>query len=94
MQIRCGIGCYLHSIVNLFNIFKILNNFTNTILFISYFRIFYAVPLSSAIPTDSCEASVARSAHVLCLFEPIGRVTQNMSKKAWRRTGNAACLRG
>ena len=61
MQIRCGIGCYLHSIVNLFNIFKILNNFTNTILFISYFRIFYAVPLSSAIPTDSLEASVARS---------------------------------
>ena len=34
------------------------------------------------------------AAHVLCLFEPIGRVTQNMSKKAWRRTGNAACLRG
>ena len=40
---------------------KFLNNFTNTILFISYFRIFYAVPLSSAIPTDSCEASVVRS---------------------------------
>ena len=23
------------------------------------------------------------AAHVLCLFEPVGRVAQNMSKKAW-----------
>ena len=34
------------------------------------------------------------AAHVLCLSKSVGRVTQNMSKKAWRRTGNAACLRG
>ena len=40
---------------------------------------------SPAIPTDNCEASVVRStlpAHVLCLSEPVGRVAQNMSKKA------------
>ncbi len=40
---------------------------------------------SPAIPTDSCEASVVRNtlpAHVLCLSEPVGRVTQNMGEKA------------
>ena len=83
MQIRCGIGCYLHSIVNLFNIFKILNNFTNTILFISYFRIFYVVR-DLGYPHRQLRGfrrEEQTAAHVLCLFEPVRRVTQNMSKK-------------
>ena len=40
---------------------------------------------SLAVSTDSCEASVVRNtlpAHVLCLSEPVGRVTQNMGEKA------------
>ena len=60
VQSRYGIGCYLHSIANFLNISKISNNSINIILLevVLGFSMQYA---TSAIPTDSCEASVVRS---------------------------------
>ena len=84
MQSRYGIGCYLHSIANFFNISKISNNSTDIILFRSYFRIFYVVR-ELGYPHRQLRGlrrEEHTAAHVLCLFEPVRRVTQNMSKKA------------
>ena len=84
MQSRYGIGCYLHSIANFFNISKISNNSTDIILFRSCFRIFYVVR-ELGYPHRQLRGlrrEEHTAAHGLCLFEPVGRVTQNMSKKA------------
>ena len=84
MQSRYGIGCYLHSIAKLLNISKISNNSTDIILFRSYFRIFYVVR-DLGYPHRQLRGfrrEEHTAAHVLCLFEPVGRVAQNMSKKA------------
>ena len=84
MQSRYCIGCYLHSIAKLLNISKISNNSTDIILFRSYFRIFYVVR-DLGYPHRQLRGfrrEEQTAAHVLCLFEPVGRVTQNMSKKA------------
>ena len=83
VQSRYGIGCYLHSIAKLLNISKISNNSTDIILFRSYFRIFYVVR-DLGYPHRQLRGlrrEEHTAAYVLCLFEPVGRVTQNMSKK-------------
>ena len=85
MQSRYGIGCYLHSIANFFNISKISNNSTDIILFRSYFRIFYVVR-ELGYPHRQLRGlrrEEQTAAHVLCLFEPVRRVTQSMGEKAW-----------
>ena len=69
----------------LLNISKISNNSTDIILFRSCFRIFYVVR-ELGYPHRQLRGfrrEEHTAAHVLCLFEPVGRVAQNMSKKAW-----------
>ena len=85
MQSRYGIGCYLHSIAKLLNISKISNNSTDIILFRSCFRIFYVVR-ELGYPHRQLRGlrrEEHTAAHVLCLFEPVRRVTQSMGEKAW-----------
>ena len=68
----------------LLNISKISNNSTDIILFRSCFRIFYVVR-ELGYPHRQLRGfrrEEHTAAHVLCLFEPVGRVAQNMSKKA------------
>lgn len=59
-----------------------------------YFKIFYAVPLSSDIPTDSCEASVVRNTlprmHVP-VWARRASCTKHSQKGSVCRAGNAAC---